>query len=115
MRDSLVSKNDTNMSLIKEGFATYYKEGKICADGSKFNVNNLTVAFYTNQSEKREWLGKKLLLKYSAASVIVKVTDNGNFLPLGNSIDCTPAVFKALNIPLEKGKVKIQIFKYGNR
>ena len=72
----------------------------------------MTVAFYTNQSRKREWLGKTLILEYKGKKVKVKVTDNGNFLPLGNTIDLTPAVFKALGANLSQGKIKIFIYEY---
>lgn len=70
----------------------------------------MTCAYYTDSKAKRAWLGRNLLLKYGTSSIIVKVNDNGGFRPLGNSIDLTPAAFKALGGKLSQGKIKVEIY-----
>lgn len=109
MRDSLVSKNDTNMSLIKEGYATYYNYGSKNADGSKFNKMDMSCAFYTKVSKKREWLGEKVLVVYGDKQIILDVKDNGAFVEMNRAIDLTEGAFSQL-ASTSKGKIFVKIY-----
>lgn len=101
----------THEPIIVIGTASYYNHGKICADGSAFNTNAATCAFYINPKKKRQYLGRYVLVTNNKThkTVRLRVTDNGGFVELGRAIDLTEYGFKALGGNLNQGLMNVTI------
>lgn len=69
--------------------ASWYQEGKVTANGEKFNPDGFTVAHKTLP------FGTKLLLTYKGKSVVVRVNDRGPFVK-GRQLDLSRGTAKFL-------------------
>lgn len=85
----LISQKTHKCSFYGKGF-----HGKKTASGEIFNKNNFTCA-----STKLYKLGTKLLVTNikNKKSVIVRVTDRGNFAKYGRTLDLAEAAFKKIS------------------
>jgi len=81
--------------------ASWYKHGKVTANGEHFNPNGLTAA------HKNLPFGTILLLTYEDKSVIVRINDRGPFIK-GREIDLSKGAAKALGC-IEKGVCDVQM------
>jgi rare lipoprotein A len=81
--------------------ASWYKHGKVTANGEHFNPNGLTAA------HKKLPFGTILLLTYEGKSVIVRINDRGPFIK-GREIDLSKGAAKVLGC-IEKGVCDVQM------
>lgn len=98
-----IKKLDDN---TKVGKASFYKYGSKTASGEKFNKNALTCA---HMSLPFNTMLRVTNIK-TGDSVVVRVTDRGNFAKLGREIDLSEGAFKKI-APLKQGVVKVKIEK----
>lgn len=102
------------------GYCTYYKIGKITANGEAFNINDMTAAM--TQEKARFGAMVKVSSDVSGKSIKVRINDRGPFKRGKNGkalhplvpddeiiIDLTPAVFRALTGGLSMGKVRVTV------
>jgi rare lipoprotein A len=81
--------------------ASWYKHGKVTANGERFNPDGLTAA------HKKLPFGTILLLTYGTKSVIVRINDRGPFIK-GRELDLSMGAAKALGC-IDKGVCRINM------
>lgn len=81
--------------------ASWYKHGKITANGERFDPNGLTAA------HKKLPFGTILLLTYEGKSVIVRINDRGPFIK-GREIDLSKGAAEALGC-IENGVCDVRM------
>lgn len=98
-----------SVGLIESGTASYYDYNSVrfTANGSKFNPNALTCAYYRNTTEKRKFLNRQIRV-CTDTCIILTVTDNGEFRDkkyqhLKRLVDLTPYAFKLLGGTKKQG------------
>jgi rare lipoprotein A len=87
-----------NGNVVK---ASWYKHGKVTANGEHFDPNGLTAA------HKKLPFGTILLLTYEGKSVTVRINDRGPYIK-GREIDLSKGAAEALGC-IEKGVCDIQM------
>ena len=105
-----LNSNGEDGKIYQVGKASYYggngHHGRKTASGKVFDKNGMTCAHMTLP------FGTKLKVTNikTGVSVIVTVTDRGNFGKLGRIIDLSEGAFKKI-APLKQGVVKVKIEK----
>lgn len=102
------------------GYCTYYKKGKVTANGEAFNINAMTAAM--TQEKAQFGAIVKVTSDVSGRSIKVRINDRGPFKrgadgkalhPLvphsENIIDLTPVAFRELTGNLGIGKVRVTV------
>ena len=108
--DSVINFTQKDGETYQTGKASYYggnnHHGRKTASGKVFDKNGMTCAHMTLP------FGTKLKVTNikTGVSVIVTVTDRGNFGKLGRIIDLSEGAFKKI-APLKQGVVKVKIEK----
>jgi len=104
-----------SVGLIESGTASYYSYNTVrfTANGSKFNPNALTCAYYRNSNEKRKFLNRQIKV-CTDTCIILKITDNGEFRDnqyrhLKRVIDLTPKAFKLLGGTNNQGVLNVTV------
>lgn len=115
--DTLTKLLVSNDSLVEYGTASYYDYNtpRITANGSKFNPNALTCAYYRESSQKRKYLNKRIRVCSADTCIILLVSDNGDFRSekykhLHRLVDLTPKAFKLLKGSLRNGVMKVKVY-----
>jgi rare lipoprotein A len=85
------------------GMASYYKSGRLTANGEKFNPNGFTAA---QRSLKFGTLVRVTNLK-TGRSIVVRINDRGPFIP-GRIIDLAYGAAKAVGLP-SSGVAQVQV------
>jgi rare lipoprotein A len=85
----------------KTVWASWYHEGKVTANGERYNPDGLTVAHKTLP------FGTKLRLTYNGKSIIVRVNDRGPFIK-GRELDLSRGAARALGC-FEVGICKVDM------
>jgi len=101
-----------SVGLMESGTASYYcyNSVRFTANGSKFNPNGLTCAYYRNSNEKRKFLNRQIRV-CTDTCITLLITDNGEFRSekyksLSRVIDLTPYAFKLLGGTKKQGVLK---------
>ena len=104
-----------SVGLIENGTASYYSYNSVrfTANGSKFNSNELTCAYYRNSNEKRKFLNRQIRV-CTDTCIILTITDNGEFRDnqyqhLNRIIDLTPYAFKLLGGTNNQGVLNVTV------
>lgn len=116
--DTLTKLRKSNDSLVVEyGTASYYDYNtpRITANGSRFDPNALTCAYYRNSNQKRKYLNRQIRVCSEDTCIILLVTDNGDFRSekykhLNRLIDLTPKAFTLLGGKLRNGVIKVKVY-----
>jgi rare lipoprotein A len=82
--------------------ASWYRHGKVTANGERFDPNGLTAA------HKKLPFGTILLLTYEGKTVTVRINDRGPYIK-GREIDLSKGAAEALGC-IEKGVCDIQMY-----
>ncbi len=85
---------------------SWYRTGKWTASGDRYDPSRLTCA-----AAKRWPLGINLAIENpeNGRTALVLLNDRGAFERLGRALDCSPAVWSELGLPLSRGVAKVRV------